>query len=240
VKVCTDRPGLFAAEAHGLSWLGETDTLPCPAVLAVDPDGQWLLMDLVPTGLPGAATWEALGRGLAALHRFGAGEPFGLDRDNFIGALPQVNHSCESWVEFWRDRRLEPQLRTAWTTLPISVRSDVDRVLTRLADIVGPEEKPSRLHGDLWSGNFVVDEEGEPWLVDPSVYVGHREVDLAMMRLFGGFHSSCFDAYEEAFPLQTGAEHRVHLYQLYYLLVHVNLFGAGWIGGVQRATEQLV
>ena len=110
----------------------------------------------------------------------------------------------------------------------------------RLPELCGPAEPPARLHGDLWGGNAIADEHGEPVLIDPAVYGGHREIDLAMMRLFGGFGARCFAAYDEAYPLADGHAERVALYQLYPLLVHVNLFGGGYVASVERVLQQLV
>ncbi|HEY6729066.1 MAG TPA: fructosamine kinase family protein, partial [Polyangiaceae bacterium] len=115
-----------------------------------------------------------------------------------------------------------------------------DKLYAKLPDLCGPPEPPARLHGDLWGGNLHVDEDGAPVLIDPAVYGGHREVDLAMMRLFGGFGADVFSAYREAYPLASGHADRVPLYQLYPLMVHVNLFGPGYRGGVERALSRYI
>jgi fructosamine-3-kinase len=230
--------GMFVAEARGLAWLAEAHALRVPAVLAQGRD--FLVLENIDAGAPCRDHDEELGRGLASLHAFGA-PGFGLDHDNFIGRLDQENRPSGTWADFYRARRLEPQLRMAVAggLASPSMRRGFERVLPRLQDLVGPEEPPARLHGDLWGGNAIVDEHGKPCLIDPAVYGGHREVDLAMMKLFGGFGPRVFGAYEEAFPLAAGHEARVPLYQLYFLMVHVNLFGGSYVRQVEQCLAAL-
>lgn len=226
--------GMFAAEARGLEWLREAHALRIPAVLA---QGEgFLVLEHLDGGEPSPDHDEVLGRGLATVHAFGAPR-FGLDHDNFIGRLDQDNRPMGTWADFYRARRLEPQLRAAVDRGLASpgLRRGFERILPRLEDLVGPSEPPARLHGDLWGGNAIVDERGRPCLIDPAVYGGHREVDLAMMRLFGGFGARVFAAYQEAFPLAAGHAARVPLYQLYYLMVHVNLFGGSYVRQAESA-----
>ena len=229
--------GMFEAEARGLRWLEEAGAIRVPRVLAVsDTPPAFLALELLSPSRRRANFDEELGRSLAALHAFGA-PCFGLDHDNFIGSLPQSNAAAPDWPRFYWESRLEPQLRRAVDRGLIArkTRSRFDRLQSALPDLVGPDEPPSRLHGDLWSGNLHVDERGAPCIIDPAAYGGHREVDLAMMRLFGGFGERVFSAYAEAMPLCPGVEGRVLLYQLYPLLVHVNLFGGSYVGSVERA-----
>ncbi len=236
---------MFPAEARGLAWLGEARALRVPEVLAVSrevgDEPPFLALEMIASGRRVSGFDEELGRGLAALHRFGA-PSFGLDHDNFIGRLPQDNTPCDSWPELYRTRRLEPQLRMAQDRGLASkrMRRGLEELFGRLEAIVGDPEPPARLHGDLWGGNLHVDESGHPCLIDPAVYGGHREVDLAMMQLFGGFGARVFDAYDEAHPLQPGWRDRVPLYQLYFLLVHVNLFGSGYVSSVERALDAVL
>jgi fructosamine-3-kinase len=242
---------MFAAEARGLAWLAKARALAIPEVVAVSSAGAavpFLVLPLIRRGRPALDFDERLGRGLAALHRFGA-PSFGLDHDNYIGRLPQANAPlapgaaapAAGWAAFYRERRLEPQLRRAVAAgvVPASMRRQFDRLFTTLDALVEADQPPSRLHGDLWGGNLMCDEGGAPCLIDPAVYGGSREIDLAMMRLFGGFGPRVFAAYAEAWPLAAGHEERVDLYQLYPLMVHVNLFGGGYLGSVQAALARL-
>ncbi|MCA9707339.1 MAG: fructosamine kinase family protein [Myxococcales bacterium] len=208
-------------------------------MLAHGEDPPFLALELLEPGPPAPDHDEALGRGLAALHR-AAPPTFGLDHDNFIARLPQEN-TPDDWPRFYWERRLEPQLRRAERAglVDAALRRRFDALAARLPERCGPPEPPARLHGDLWSGNCMTDDAGAPVLVDPAVYGGHREIDLAMMQLFGGFSARVFAAYDEAWPLDPGWRERVPLYQLYPLLVHVNLFGAGYLGGVRRALDAL-
>jgi fructosamine-3-kinase len=225
--------GMFAAEARGLAWLHQANALRVPTVLAQGHD--FLVLENIEAGAPCRDHDDELGRGLARLHAFGAPN-FGLDHDNFIGRLAQENGPLATWADFYRARRLEPQLRTAVDggLASPNMRRGFERILPRLETWVGPAEQPSRLHGDLWGGNAIVDERGKPCLIDPAVYGGHREVDLAMMRLFGGFGARVFASYEEVSPLAAGHQERVPLYQLYFLMVHVNLFGGSYVRQVEQ------
>jgi fructosamine-3-kinase len=238
-------PAMFPAEARGLAWLSEAKALRIPAVIAVSSgragEPAFLALEFLESGSPGRGFDEALGRGLADLHRSGAAH-FGLDHDNFIGPLPQSNRSHSNWSEFFRDERLRPQLELAQRRgrADASLERSFERLFARLDELVGPIEPPARLHGDLWGGNLHVAEGGEPCVIDPACYGGHREVDLAMMRLFGGFSERVFAAYHERSPLAAGYAERVSLYQLYPLMVHLNLFGSGYLSGVKSALGRYV
>ncbi len=235
-------PAMFAEEARGLAWLAEAHALRVPEVIASSGAGPvaYLVLEYLHPGPRVTDFDERLGRGLAALHRHGA-PAFGFTSDNFIGRLPQANGPLPRWSDFYRERRLSAELRRAVDSGAASprMRAGFDRLFAALDERVGLPEPPARLHGDLWGGNLHIDDRGEPCLVDPAVYGGHREVDLAMMRLFGGFGERTFDAYEEAYPLAPGHEERVTLYQLYPLMVHVNLFGGSYVGAVERALDRL-
>lgn len=227
-------PTMYAREADGLEWLAEAGALRVPEVLAVSET--FLALELIEPGPPAADHDATLGRGLAALHRRGA-PGFGWRANNFIGSLAQDNGAETDWTSFYARRRLEPQLRLAVQSGHASawMQRAFDELLPRLGELVGPAEPPSRLHGDLWGGNCHTAPTGEPVLIDPAVYGGHREMDLAMMRLFGGFAPAVFDAYQEAWPLADGWRERLPLCQLYPLMVHVNLFGGSYVAPVERA-----
>lgn len=244
-KTKDDAPaGMFDSEAAGLAWLARAEAVRVPAPVAVSDDEEalrFLALEWIEPGRPGRGYDAQLGRDLAALHAAGS-DRFGFASDGFIGSIPQENTPGDDWAEFYWARRLEPLVRQACDTglLDQATRRGFDRLSGRLAELVGPDEVPARLHGDLWSGNALCDSEGSPWLVDPAAYGGHREMDLAMMRLFGGFGSECFAAYDEAHPLADGYEDRIALYQLYPLLVHVLLFGAGYLGRTREALRSYV
>ncbi|MCX7619796.1 MAG: fructosamine kinase family protein [Acidimicrobiales bacterium] len=217
----------FEAEAQGLRWLASAGAVRLPAVLAVS--NTVLVLEWIDSGPASPGSDERLGRELAALHLAGA-PMFGTadhKTSNYVGRLPQDNTPTNSWPEFYATRRLEPLVRQAVDErrLPKHAISLLSSVCGRIDELCGPPEPPARLHGDLWVGNRMTTANGDPVLVDPAAYGGHREVDLAMMRLFGGFSSTVFGAYAEVAPLADGHEERVALYQLYPLLVHVLLFG---------------
>lgn len=243
VKTSADAvAGAYAAEADGLRWLAAADALPLPRVVAVadaDPaDGgaapassvRFLALEWVEPGPAGPDADEALGRGLARLHAAGAPSFGGPGATLVLGSLALPNAPADDWAEFYATRRLLPLARLAHDrgALPDGTGALLERVLARLPALAGPAEPPARLHGDLWSGNVLTDRHGRPWLIDPAAHGGHREVDLAMLRLFGGPSERCFAAYEEVAPLAPGAAERVGLWQLAPLLVHAALFGGGY------------
>jgi fructosamine-3-kinase len=232
-------PGMFAAEARGLLALREAADgeliVPRPLAWAEAEGGvpAWLAMEWLEPASRSGDFAERLGRGLAGLHGLATDDEdqWGWMEDNFIGALPQENGWAGDWPEFWRTRRLEPQLRMARSAGRLPGReADWDRLFARLPDLLGDAEAdgPSLLHGDLWGGNVLATADG-PALIDPAVYRGHREADLAMTELFGGFGERFYAAYRETWPLLDGYEARRPVYQLWYLLVHVNLFGGGYV-----------
>jgi fructosamine-3-kinase len=230
--------GMFAAEVDGLRALRRVEEVRAPEPIAHD--AHWLLMEHIESGTPKASTAAGLGSMLAALHVGSESPTFGWPRDNWIGSLPQANTESTSWGEFWRDRRIAPQLELAHERRHAKSAA-FDRVLevtpSALADVEGPE----LVHGDLWGGNWLTDAGGEPWLIDPAVYFGHGEVDLAMSELFGGFDRAFYRAYDDAHGKSSAyAAYRRDLYQLYYLLVHVNLFGTSYEAGARRAAEKVI
>ena len=232
----------FAAEADGLAALRNAGLrAPEPLAHGVAGGEAYLLLEFLE--LKGKGDFAALGRMLAAAHRK-PGPRFGWERDNYIGSTPQKNGWADDWAEFWRERRLRPQLELA-RSKGFDLRKAAETAWSRSgpftgldALLEGHEPQPSLLHGDLWSGNAGFTAEG-PVVFDPAVYYGDREADLAMTELFGGFPREFYKAYNEVFPLPEGYELRKHLYNLYHLLNHLNLFGGGYLGQV-KATLRLL
>lgn len=233
-------PSLFEAEADGLRRLRAAGPLRVPEVIAhgEDHDDSYLLLEWVENGVRDADCWERLGQGLARLHRNSQGL-FGLDRDNYIRRLIQRNTPERDWASFYIHQRLEPQLKLARDRRRVEagMAFRFERLFHRL-DHLFPSEPPALLHGDLWSGNVLCDAQGHPVLIDPAVYYGHREMDLAMTRLFGGFDPGLYTAYQAEWALEQGWEERVDLCNLYPLLVHVNLFGGSYVAQVEAVLKR--
>jgi protein-ribulosamine 3-kinase len=194
-------------------------------------DDAFLVMEFIEEGPKGTHFWQNFGKQLAVLHRC-SNEKFGYSRNNYIGSLDQSNSWTTEWVRFFIEQRLEPQLRLAEKLLSPADYRSFEKLFHRLEKLI-PVEAPALLHGDLWGGNYLADEMGQPVLIDPAVYYGHREVDLAMMNLFGGFDSKVFEYYHREFPLEGGWKDRMGLHNLYPLLVHVNLFGGSYLQSVR-------
>jgi len=234
-------PGFFTTEAAGLVWLREAKAVAVPEVLAVSDDPPFLIQEWIEPGYPSTTTEEDLGHGLAALHL--AGAPFfGREDRRTTGSRGLPNDPAGSWAEFFAERRLLPlaRLSSDGHHLPEKAVSDLDLVAARLDELVGPEESPARLHGDLWAGNRLIGTGGVSWLIDPGSFGGHREFDLAMMHLFGGFGDDCFAAYTESYPLADGWEDRIPLHQLAPLVVHVIKFGGAYIPATLQALSSVL
>jgi fructosamine-3-kinase len=230
-------PGEYAAEAAGLRWLAEPGALRTPRVLGLD-DAYLALEWIEPGRLDGEGEQE-LGRGLAATHAAGAprfGDFTNAGEPSRFGSLRLTNEPAPDWPSFYAERRLRPLAHIARERAALSAVGieAVERLCERLAELSGPAEPPARLHGDLWLGNVLADSRGRPWLIDPSAYGGHREVDLAMLRLFGAPSEGVFASYQEVAPLADGWEDRVGLYQLLPLLVHALLFGGSYCAAAER------
>jgi fructosamine-3-kinase len=252
-------PGEYAAEAAGLRWLaasspeGEPGALRTPEVLEVT-DTHLALAWITPGALSGAGA-EELGRGLALTHQAGA-PCFGLAETDAppapsaspappasparLGSLRLSNEPTKDWPSFYAQRRLLPLAEIAHERGSLSATGarHVQSVCERLAELAGPAEPPARLHGDLWSGNVMADDHGRPWLIDPSAFGGHREIDLAMLRLFGSPSQALFAAYEEVSPLADGWADRVELYQLLPLLIHAVLFAGSYTAAAERVARR--
>lgn len=212
----------FAAEADGLEALRPYIRVPQVLERGMRSGKAFILLERLDLGRSG--DWSALGRMLAALHRQ-TGPRFGWARDNYIGLTPQQNGWRDDWAEFWREHRMRPQVELA-------KKNGLAVEMPPLALLENHRPQPSLLHGDLWSGNAGFTANG-PVVFDPAVYYGDREADLAMTELFGGFPRAFYEAYNEAFPLDAGYQKRKHVYNLYHLLNHLNIFGSGYLPQVQ-------
>ncbi|WMD06572.1 fructosamine kinase family protein [Streptomyces sp. FXY-T5] len=229
----SDEPGAAWAEAAGLRWLADAGSVPVPAVHGHE-EG-WLVIDRVPQGRPGPQAAVRFGRDLAALHAAGApafgAPPPGGPVEAFIGLAPMRNEPAAAWPRWYAEQRVLPYLRRAVDqgTVRAGEAAVVERLCEELPELAGPAEPPARLHGDLWSGNVLWAAGGRVWLIDPAAHGGHRETDLAMLRLFGCPHlEQVLDGYQEEAPLAGGWRERVGVHQLFPLLVHAVLFGRGY------------
>lgn len=234
-KTHRDPPAhFFATEAWGLEWLGSSGTVEVPEVLLVG--DRHLVLGWIHEGHPSPTTEAELGRSLAALHASGA-PCFGREDRRTTGSRALPNEPCPTWAEFFGTQRLLPLARLArdGNALPDEAIAGLERLAGRLGEVGDPAEPPARLHGDLWAGNRLVDQQGRSWLIDPAAHGGHREFDLAMMRLFGGFGRDAFAAYHEVHPLAAGWEERIELHQVAPLVVHAVKFGGSYVGAATAA-----
>ncbi|MEC3908336.1 fructosamine kinase family protein [Tamlana sp. 2201CG12-4] len=225
---------MFQTEAYGLDLIAKTNTIKTPKVIAFDSfeNSAFLLMEFIESKQATAEDFKVLGKQLAALHQC-ISENFGLDTDNYIGSLPQSNTVHKTWGDFYTDERLLPQLKLAkQKDLLSDAECPSEQQIKNYLESLFQNIKPSLLHGDLWSGNYLISKDGTPYLIDPSVYYGHSEVDIAMTKLFGGFGHAFYKAYESYSPFDVNTSARIDIYQLYYLLVHLNLFGRSYYGSV--------
>jgi fructosamine-3-kinase len=227
-------PGMFAREAEALRYLKAHSPFRIPAVICADEwEGQaFLLLEWIEPGTADAQTGEKLGAQLAEQHLHQS-QHFGWEKDNYMGKLVQLNKWTAQWPEFFAAQRIEPLWRQARDQgfFDAGDSRHLERLWHRLEEWV-PQEPPALVHGDLWAGNYLVDQAGHPVLIDPALHFGHREADLAMMNLFGGFPAQAYEAYQQGYPLEGDWQARIPLHQLYPLLVHVVLFGGGYAGQV--------
>ncbi|MBU3821733.1 fructosamine kinase family protein [Flavobacteriaceae bacterium XHP0103] len=231
---------MFQTEAAALKHINDTKTIKTPKVIAVDTfkNNAFLLMEFIESKTPTNSDFETLGFQLAALHSHSV-DYFGWEQDNFIGTLPQSNTLHKSWADFYVNERLQPQLRLARQSNLLSGNEcpPTEKMLQALQPMF-QNTKPSLLHGDLWGGNYIISKSGEPYLIDPAMYYGHSEVDIAMTKLFGGFGDNFYKAYHSVHPEDAHTTSRIDVYQLYYLLVHLNLFGNSYYGSVSRILQK--
>ncbi len=233
-------PGMFEKEAQGLKILRAANEINTPEIIDTGKSGDdsFLILKLIVSGRETNSFWDDFGRQLAKLHKH-TDKQFGLDHDNYIGSLHQHNNKHHAWNGFFREERLERQVKLARNSGSIDRETVVafDRFYAKL-DNIFPEEPPALLHGDLWGGNFMVNSNGEPVIIDPAVYYGHREMDLGMSQLFGGFDAQFYSSYDNHYPLENGWEERLNYCNLYPLMVHVNLFGGSYLQSVKATLRR--
>ena len=232
----------FKAEAAGLHAIRETGAIGVPDVLGAGTDTgfSFLLLSYIRGGRRISHYWETFAEELAAMHRAapsGSGK-YGFGEDNWIGARKQLNTPHDKWIPFFRDCRLAPQIKSAGNYLLAEDRRRAEYLLDHLDRFLAEPERPSLVHGDLWSGNMITGDDGKGWLIDPAAYYGHSEIDIAMTELFGGFPQAFYEAYREVGMLQPGYGERKDLYNLYQLLNHLNMFGSGYLPDVRRILKK--
>lgn len=228
---------MFESEAQGLELLAEAGEIRVPRALFHDSleHSDVLLLEYLEPAPPQSGMWPLFGASLARLHRHTAAL-FGLGFNNYMGSLPQKNGFHDTWPEFFIRERLEPQVRLALER-GYDLRPAIERLYPGLVQLF-PKESPALIHGDLWNGNYLVTGDGTAALIDPAVSYGHREADLAMTMLFGGFPQEFYDGYQSEYPLERGWKERMDLYNLYPLLVHLNLFGSSYLGEILRILKR--
>lgn len=230
----------FICEARGLELLRATQDIQVPEVISVGHKMQksYIILDYINSPRPQAGYWEHFGRVLAGLHTH-THPQFGLDYNNYIGSLKQSNEWLEDGVQFFIEKRLKVQASLALYNgeIPRALYDKFDLLYEKLPGLL-PAEKPALLHGDLWSGNVMIGNNGWVCLIDPAVYYGNREAEIAFTKLFGGFNIAFYDSYKETAPLEKGFEDRIEIYNLYPLLVHVNLFGSGYLSGIEKVLKK--
>jgi protein-ribulosamine 3-kinase len=229
-------PQLFEKEVSNLGLLAQARAVKTPEVIGAFTIENMpvLLLEYIEEGTPHFDFWRDFGTGLARLHKNSAPQ-FGLDYNNYIGILPQLNTKYDLWIDFFIQCRLEPMLKRALDTNKAdhTLVQKFESLYGKLNEIF-PEEKPALLHGDLWGGNCMADMNGDPVMYDPASYYGHREMDLAMSNLFGGFDAEFYDAYNEEFPLEKNWKQRIPICNLYPLLVHANLFVGSYMQSIKN------
>jgi fructosamine-3-kinase len=235
-----ERSDMFEKEFKGLTILRAANAIaiPEPSKWGLFEKQIYLVMEYIEKGSTSPDFWRIFAQQLAALH-LNTSDHFGLDHENYIGSLHQQNKQCNSWAEFYAEQRILFLIRMAFDSKKCDI-SDcrlAEKLCNKFDDLF-PKEPPSLLHGDLWSGNYMIGNNGKPVIYDPAVYYGHREMDLGMMLLFGGFENSIYDFYNESFSLEKSWRSRVDLTQLYPLLVHLNLFGGHYYDSVRTTLKK--
>lgn len=235
-----DHEGMFESEAKSMELIRETNTVHVPRVYGYGKkqDGAYLMLDFVAESTKKEDYWSDFGQKLAQLHSK-TNENFGLHFNNYVGALRQINDFSKDGIQFFLEKRLLFQLEMAYKAKLVDYKLYIDtqNLFSKIPSIF-PKETPALLHGDLWSGNIMVGSDGYAAVVDPSAYYGLREAEIAFTTLFGGFKAAFYEAYNEVKPLESGFKDRIDLYNIYPLLVHLNLFGGGYLDAVKRIVKK--
>lgn len=232
-------PKIFSSELQGLQLMANTKTIriPQPYYAYEGLQYSFILMEYIEQKGYAPDFWQQFAYKLADLHSQSS-KSFGLNFSNYMGSLSQSNKQHSSFVEFFIEERLEPQIRLARNNGYLNSKHirQSENLYSELASIF-PNENPSLVHGDLWSGNFMCDEQGQAVIMDPAVYFGHREVDIAITIMFGGFSPEFYESYQKNFPMEKGWEERLPYYNLYPVLIHINLFGHSYLGEFERVLK---
>ncbi|MFV0141298.1 MULTISPECIES: fructosamine kinase family protein [Empedobacter] len=241
VNSANNFPHLFKKEARALEAIKKTKTFSVPKVVNVGEAGkdfQYLLLEWMENSTPTVVNWENLGKNLAKLHQ-NTSKQFGWSEDNYIAIVVQPNSLTDSWSEFYAKNRIMPMMKLLQNKQLINSKQikSAENLCKQLNSIF-PEEKPALLHGDFWNGNILANKKGEFSVIDPAIYYGHREMDLAIAKLFGGFDDVFFDAYHENNPLAPNFEERLPIAQLFPLLIHAYLFEGYYVKDVQTILKK--
>ncbi|WP_207420831.1 fructosamine kinase family protein [Desertivirga brevis] len=242
VNNATEYQGMFIAEAAGLRAIAETCKIASPEVIAFGEvaNEQYLILQFIERGVNSPKAQSTLGTQLAEVHKC-SNSYYGLDHNNYMGSISQQNGKFDSIAEFFTEQRLKVQveLASAQRLIDKELKGKFEILFNKTQEII-PDQPPALVHGDLWSGNYLIDSANSPYLIDPAVAFSHREVDIAMTQLFGGFGPDFYASYQESFPLESGWERRVSFWNLYPLLIHLNIFGRGYLNDIQRCLKQWI
>lgn len=237
INSATKFPHLFQKEASGLKLIEKQNIIKVPAVIdCFETNGQQvLLLEWIDEGERTESFWKKFGEQLAALHQT-SNSHFGLNEDNYMGSVPQSNQPTDNWIDFFIHQRLQPLVQqcVSQKLLSLNNQSQFENLYKQLPSIFEKEQKPALLHGDLWSGNFMCNENEEPVLIDTAVYFGHPSIDLGMTALFGGFRSGFYEAYNYHSPFPPNYKEQWEVCNLYPLLIHLLLFGRSYLSGIER------
>jgi protein-ribulosamine 3-kinase len=234
VNSATKFPDMFESESASLSLISSTGIIRVPRIVLCTKinTSQVLVMEWIQPATRTSSFWQNFGKQLSLLH-LKKGSHFGLDHNNYMGALPQSNETAADWSEFFYHRRIHPQVKLAFENHLITIKqATLFEKLPMQLPALFPDAEPRLLHGDLWSGNFLCDAGQNPVLIDPAVYYGHPAIDLAMTNLFGGFDKTFYDSYNYYNPLPANYLRQWDCCNLYPLLIHLNLFGRSYLNDI--------